>query len=150
MSPSWKIYIDVYLIEKGICLTWNVCVWLKLVILLNPKKVYTFFQQRAGEVINCIFSNIFIPYRLIILYFLICTKINIFYFILGCKLILIGILSFLDSSSWPWSVVWPMLSNELDRNIYIYTDPRQWFCLRYFFCIYILCILEKYEKFVNY
>ena len=104
------------LIEKGICLTWNVCIWSKLVILLNPKKAYTFFQQWAGKVINCISSNNYIS--------LVCTKINIFYFILGCKLILIPILSFLDSSSWPWSVVWPMLSNELDRNIYIYTDPR--------------------------
>ena len=117
------------LIEKGICLTWNVCIWSKLVILLNPKKAYTFFQQWAGKVINCISSNNYIS--------LVCTKINIFYFILGCKLILIGILSFLDSSSWPWSVVWPMLSNELDRNIYIYTDPRQWFCLRYFLYIYL-------------
>ena len=85
------------LIEKGICLTWNVCIWSKLVILLNPKKAYTFFQQWAGKVINCISSNNYIS--------LVCTKINIFYFILGCKLLLIGILSFLDSSSWPWSVV---------------------------------------------
>ena len=47
------------------------CLYLieKLIILLNPKKAYIFFQQLVGKVINCIFSNIFIPYRLILLYF---------------------------------------------------------------------------------
>ena len=39
-----------------------------------------------------------------------------------------------------------MLSNELDRNIYIYTDPRHkdFLYVHLFHCIYMLCILEKY------
>ena len=119
------------------------CVFDQNWILLNHKKAYT-FQQWAGKVINCIFSNIFIPNRLIILYFFnlyldshkcpILFKAVNWYWLPG-----LGIMSFLDYYSWSWSVVWPMLSNELDRNIYIYTDPRQRFCLTLIFFIVYIC-----------
>ena len=43
-------------------------------------------------------------------------------------------------------VLWPLLSNELDRNICIYTDPRHkdFVYVNIFHSIYMLCILEKY------
>ena len=70
--------------EKGICLTGNVYILSKLVILLNHKR---HFDQE--NLINCIFLIIFhsqqANYIIFLLFVLRFTQ--VFYFILGCKLI---------------------------------------------------------------
>ena len=120
----WKVYTDAWclLIEKGICLTGNVCILSKLVILLNHKKAMDTFQQWAGKVINCIFSNIFIANRLNILYFfnLYLRFTQVFYFILRCKLILI---------TWAWHYVVPwLLSLNLECSV---TNVIKWTWSKY-------------------
>ena len=114
IESQLKIIHWCLLIEKGICLTWNVWIWSKLVILLNPKKAYTFFQQWAGKVINCISSNNYIS--------LVCTKINIFYFILGCKLILILFLDLgvLCDQCCQMNLIEIFTSTQIEDNDFVY------------------------------
>ena len=130
-------YMIFLLFEEGICLTRNVCIWSKLVILLS-------YQQWAGKAINCIFLIIFIPNRLIILYLIFqlfaLRFTQVFYYILGWKLILI---------TWTWHYVVPWLlfltmlcsvTNVIKWTWSKYLHPRykDFVCVNFFHGIYAI------------
>ena len=76
---------------------------------------------------------------------------QVFYFILGCKLILITWTwhYVVPYYSWPWSVLWPMLLNRLDRNSCISTDPRHkdFVYVNFFYCICYVSLKTIYVIF---
>ena len=142
-------YMICLLIEKGICLTGNVCIWSKLIILLNHNK--------AGKFINCIFFCYFHSQQVniqgnYVIYFcyLYSRFSQVLYFILGCKLILIT-----------WTFTWTITCRSLlfltlecsvtnvikwtwSKYLHLQRSKTQRFCLCWLFPLYMRCILEKY------
>ena len=110
------------------------------IIAIFVKKIYWYMmfinRKRNMYFIEIGYYNKLLYFIIFLLFLLTFTQ--VFYFILGCELILITWTwhYIVPYYSWPWSVLWPMLLNGLDRNSCIATDPRRkdYVYINFFYC----------------